>query len=95
MPNAYVMVTSVPGTEKKIRDEVTTIPGVVSVDLILGVFDLIIKVQASTGSAMSKAVSSVRRVPSIRSTFTMSSIEGEYWQQKGAGIDYLAPSTET
>jgi DNA-binding Lrp family transcriptional regulator len=92
MPGAYVMVNTLPGMEKPVLDEVAQIPGVVSVEGVYGEFDLIVRIEVPVGNSVDLVINKLRKVSGIRSTRTVSTIDGE--RKSGTGMDYLGPPSD-
>jgi DNA-binding Lrp family transcriptional regulator len=92
MPGAYVMINTLPGMEKSVLDEVAQIPGVVSVEGVYGEFDLIVRVEVPVGNTVDFVVNKLRKVSGIKSTRTVSTIDGE--RKSGTGMDYLGPPSD-
>lgn len=86
------MINTLPGMEKPVLDEVAQIPGVVSVEGVYGEFDLIVRVEVPVGNSVDLVVNKLRKVSGIRSTRTVSTIDGE--RKSGTGMDYLGPPSD-
>lgn len=78
----YILATCVPGNEKDVITKIKALPEVVEVNGVMGKYDVFIKISADTPLAVDSALSKVRGVPHITSTFTMSAIYGQ-----GGSID--------
>jgi DNA-binding Lrp family transcriptional regulator len=78
----YILATCVPGNEKDVIAKIKILPEVVEVNGVMGKYDVFIKISADTPIAVDSALSKVRGVPHITSTFTMSAIYGQ-----GGSID--------
>jgi len=92
MPGAYVMVNTLPGMEKPVLDEIAQLPGVVSVEGVYGEFDLIVRIEVPVGNAVDFVINKMRKVSGIKSTRTVSTIDGE--RKSGMGMDYLGPPSD-
>lgn len=92
MPGAYVMVNTLPGMEKPVLDEIAQLPGVVSVEGVYGEFDLIVRIEVPVGNAVDFVINKMRKVAGIKSTRTVSTIDGE--RKSGMGMDYLGPPSD-
>ena len=73
----YILVTCVPGNEKDVITKIKLLPNVVEVNGVMGKYDIFIKVSADTPLAIDSAISKVRSVSHLTSTFTMSAIYGQ------------------
>jgi DNA-binding Lrp family transcriptional regulator len=92
MPGAYIMINTLPGMEKPVLNEIAQIPGVVSVVGVYGEFDLIARVDVPLGNTVDLVINEIRKVQGIKSTRTISSIEGE--RTSGTGMDHLGPPSD-
>jgi DNA-binding Lrp family transcriptional regulator len=86
MPGAYVMINTLPGMERKVLDEIADIPGVISVEGVYGDFDLIVRVEVPVGTGIEQVVNEIRKTPGLKTTRTVSSIEGE--RKSGTAMDH-------
>ena len=77
MPGAYVLIKIHPGVEKQVIDELSQIPGVVHVDGVYGGFDIVVRVEFPTDTMISRTLQKIRGIAGIKSTVTMSLIEGQ------------------
>jgi len=73
----YILVTCVPGNEKDVIAKIKLLPNVIEVNGVMGKYDIFIKVSADTPPTVDLAISKVRSIPNITSTFTMSAIYGQ------------------
>ena len=73
----YILATCVPGNEKDVIAKIKALPNVVEVNGVMGKYDIFIKVSADTPPTVDSAISKVRSIPHITSTFTMSVIYGQ------------------
>ena len=73
----YILATCVPGNEKEVIAKIKTLPNIVEVNGVMGRYDIFIKVSADTPLTVDSAISKVRGIPHITSTFTMSAIYGQ------------------
>jgi DNA-binding Lrp family transcriptional regulator len=92
MPGAYVMINTLPGMEKQALDQIADVPGVVSVEGVYGEFDLLVHVEVPVGNTVDFVINKIRKVPGIKSTRTVSSIDGE--RKSGTGMDYMGPPSD-
>ncbi|HXG07767.1 MAG TPA: Lrp/AsnC ligand binding domain-containing protein [Nitrososphaera sp.] len=92
MPGAYVMINTLPGMEKPVLEEIAQIPGVVSVEGVYGEIDLIVRLEVPVGNSVGFVIDKIRKVPGIKSTKTISTIDGE--RKSGVGMDYLGPPSD-
>ncbi|MGI0049982.1 MAG: Lrp/AsnC ligand binding domain-containing protein, partial [Nitrososphaera sp.] len=77
MPGAYVMINTLPGMERPVLEEIAQLPGVVSVEGVYGEFDLIVRVEVPMGNTVDFVVNKLRKLSGIKSTRTVSTIDGE------------------
>ena len=92
MPGAYVMVNTFPGMERPVLNQIAQIPGVVSVEGVFAEFDLIVRVDVPIGNTVDLVINEIRKIEGIKSTRTISSIEGE--RSSGIGMDHLGPPSD-
>jgi len=92
MPGAFVLANTLPGMEKQIIDQMAEIPGVISVEGVYGDFDLVVRVEVPVGNSIDEVVNKIRKVTGIKSTRTVSSIEGQ--RKSGTGMDHLGPPSD-
>jgi DNA-binding Lrp family transcriptional regulator len=92
MPGAYVMINTLPGMEKPVLNEIAQIPCVVSVEGVYGEFDLIVRVDVPLGNTVDLVINQIRKINGIKTTRTISSIEGEH--TSGTGMDHLGPPSD-
>jgi DNA-binding Lrp family transcriptional regulator len=92
MPGAYVMINTLPGMEKPVLNEIAQLPGVVSVEGVYGEFDLIVRVDVPLGNTVDLVINQIRKIQGIKSTRTISSIDGE--RTSGTGMDHLGPPSD-
>ncbi len=92
MPGAYVMINTFPGMERPVLDQIAQIPGVVSVEGVFAEFDLIVRVDVPFGNTVEIVVNEIRKIQGIKSTRTISSIDGE--RSSGIGMDHLGPPSD-
>lgn len=92
MPGAYIMINTFPGMEKPVLEEIAQLPGVVSVEGVYGEFDLIVRLEVPVGNTVDIVINKIRKVIGIRSTRTVSTIDGE--RKSGIGMDYLGPPSD-
>ena len=85
MPGAYVMITTQPGVERNIIDRIADVPGVISVEGVYGDFDIIARVEVPVGTGIEQVVNEIRSIPGLKTTRTVSSIEGE--RKSGKAMD--------
>ena len=92
MPGAYVMINTLPGMEKPVLHQIAQIPGVVSVEGVFAEFDLIGRVDVPLGNTVDLVINEIRKIQGIKSTRTISSIDGEH--SSGIGMDHLGPPSD-
>ncbi len=86
------MVNTLPGMEKPVLEEIAQIPGVVSVEGVYGEIDLIVRLEVPMGNSVGFVIDKIRKVAGIKSTKTISTIDGE--RKSGTGMDYLGPPSD-
>jgi len=74
---AYILATCIPGREKEVIAKIKVLPEVVEVNGVMGKYDVFVKISADTALKVDSAISKVRNVPHITSTFTMPAIYGQ------------------
>jgi DNA-binding Lrp family transcriptional regulator len=92
MPGAYVMINTLPGMERPVLDEISQLPGVVSVEGVYGEFDLIVRLEVPVGNTVDFVITKIRKISGVKSTRTVSTIDGE--RKSGTGMDYLGPPSD-
>lgn len=86
MPGAYIMISTQPGVERTIIDKIADVPGVISVEGVYGDFDIVARIEVPVGTGIDQVVNEIRRIPGLRLTRTLSSIEGE--RKSGTAMDH-------
>ena len=72
MREAYVLINTSVNTERKVMGKLGLITGVTEVHIILGVYDLIVRVQANTLEELKRIIlEEIRSLDNIRTTITM------------------------
>lgn len=85
------MITTLPGMEKQVLEEVVEIPHVISAEGVYGDFDIIARIELVGDESLEPVVAKIRKIGGIKLTRTVRSIEGE--RRSGTGTDHLgAPS---
>jgi len=74
---AYILATCIPGREKEVIAKIKVLPEVVEVNGVMGKYDVFVKISADNALKVDSAISKVRNVPHITSTFTMPAIYGQ------------------
>jgi DNA-binding Lrp family transcriptional regulator len=78
LPEAIVLVNTDIGSEEEVLNKISSIEGVTEVYVVYGVYDLVVKVSASTTEELKDIISSkIRKLPNVRSTLTMIVVEGK------------------
>lgn len=78
MPEAIVLINTDIGSEEEVLNMLSNIEGVVEAYIVYGVYDIVVKVRASTTEELKDVISSrIRKIPKVRSTLTMVVIEGK------------------
>lgn len=69
---AYVLVNTQIGLEGQICKEMQAIEGVTNAEIVHGVFDMIVTVEAETNEKLKEIINKkIRRTENVRSTLTM------------------------
>jgi DNA-binding Lrp family transcriptional regulator len=77
MIKAYVLANCAIGHERCIIDELKTIPGVREAHGIMGVYDVVAEIEASSREELQRTiVMRIRKISMIRSTLTLIGLEG-------------------
>ena len=72
MPIAFILINAELGKEDRVLALVRALPEVKEANMVYGVYDIIIKVEAETTQAIKDVVfSKIRRIDNVRSTITM------------------------
>jgi len=74
---AYILATCIPGREKEVIAKIKVLPEVIEVNGVMGKYDVFVKISADSALKVDSAISQVRNVPHITSTFTMPAIYGQ------------------
>jgi len=82
----YPMIGTEPGVERSIIDLIADVPGVISVEGVYGDFDIIARVEVPVGTGIDQVVNEIRRIPGLKTTRTVTSIEGE--RKSGTAMDH-------
>jgi len=78
MAKAYVLISSKVGSEKSIISEIRSIENVKEVHGTLGLYDIIVKLEADSDEKIKNAITEkIRKVGNIGSTMTLTRVEGE------------------
>lgn len=78
MPSAIVLINTDPGGEQEVFDKLVTLDEVAEIDIVYGVYDLVVKIQTSdTDKLKSFVTNTIRKLPKVRSTLTMVIMEGK------------------
>jgi len=78
---SYMLLNCSPGSEAEVISEISTVPGVMEVNGLLGKYDVFVKISAENPNAMEMAVSKIRKVKVI-SSHTLPVVYGQ-----GGSID--------
>jgi len=77
MALAFVLINVELGKEKEVLDQLRSIDSVKEVNLVYGVYDIVVKVEADTTDKLKEIVTyKIRKLADIRSTLTMTVAEG-------------------
>jgi DNA-binding Lrp family transcriptional regulator len=76
MATAFILINTDVAKEESVMNALKELPEVVSVHLVYGIYDLIVKVRADTLDELKQGVTGkLRNVEDIRSTMTMIAVE--------------------
>ena len=76
MPTAYVLINYQIGTEEKFIDKLKKVPGVMEVNEVNGVYDIVVKISSQTLDNLKDTMTrQIRTIDTIRSTMTLIVIE--------------------
>ena len=76
MPTAYVLINYDIGTEAKFIDKLKNVPGVMEVNEVNGVYDIVVKISSQTLDNLKDTITrQIRTIDTIRSTMTLIVIE--------------------
>jgi len=77
MPTAFVLINAELGKEAEILRELRSMSDVKEAHFVYGVYDIIAKVEAESMEKLREIVTlKIRRVAEVRSTLTMTVVEG-------------------
>lgn len=72
MPKALILINIDTGAEEEILNTVKSIDGVKNVNLVYGVYDLFVEIEAEDITKLKNIVTTkIRKIPKVRSTITM------------------------
>ena len=74
MPSAYVLINNEKGYEEVINN-LKKIENIIEINTIYGIYDIIIKVKASTMKEMKKTIMDIRQFNDIKASLTMIIVE--------------------
>lgn len=78
MSVAFVIITSEPGKEQNVIDELKTIADAKDVRGVMGSYDIIIKLESDTGEDLKNTIANqVRKIKNVRSTLTLTVIDSQ------------------
>ncbi len=76
MATAFILINTDVACEEEVMEHLKTIPEVVSVHLVYGIYDLIVQIRADDLDTLKKGVTEhLRSIEKIRSTMTMIAVE--------------------
>ena len=76
MPTAFVLINTELGSEADVLKDLKKVEGVEEANAVYGVYDIVVRVKASTMDRLKEIVSrKIRRLDKIRSTLTMIEVE--------------------
>jgi DNA-binding Lrp family transcriptional regulator len=72
MYKAYVLLTAALGREKEMLDEMNSIPGIKEIHRVMGLYDLILLVEADSQDSLKQVIQQrIRSLDSVHGTITM------------------------
>jgi DNA-binding Lrp family transcriptional regulator len=72
MPTAYVLINYEIGTEQNILNKLKNVPGVVEVNEVNGVYDIVVKIASDNLDSLKEIITQhIRTIDTIRSTMTL------------------------
>ena len=78
MATAYVLINCELGSEEAIISQLKNLEGVIEVHGTFGAYDILAKIESSTGEALRETITwKIRKIEKIRSTLTLMGIEGQ------------------
>jgi DNA-binding Lrp family transcriptional regulator len=78
MPTAYVLLNCDLGSESEIINQIKSVPEVVEVSGVFGVYDIIVRVSSDDMDKLREIITwKIRKIDKVRSTLTMIVIEGQ------------------
>ena len=79
---AYILLNCIPSQEKNIIEDLNKIPEVVECNVIMGKYYIIVKITGNLPGDMDLAVSKIRSIKGVTSSYTMTAVYGQ-----GGSID--------
>ena len=72
MPTAYILINYEIGTENKILNKLNNLPGVIEVNEVNGIYDIIVKLRSDNLDDIRETITKhIRTIKTIRSTMTL------------------------
>lgn len=72
MPTAYILINYEIGTENKILNRLNNLPGVIEVNEVNGIYDIIVKLRSDNLDDIRETITKhIRTIKTIRSTMTL------------------------
>ena len=72
MPTAYILINYEIGTENKILNRLINLPGVIEVNEVNGIYDIIVKLRSDNLDDIRETITKhIRTIKTIRSTMTL------------------------
>jgi DNA-binding Lrp family transcriptional regulator len=76
VPTAYVLINYEIGAEENILNKLKNVPGVVEVNEVNGVYDIVVKIASDTLESLKNTITRhIRAIDTVRSTLTLIIIE--------------------
>jgi DNA-binding Lrp family transcriptional regulator len=72
MPTAYILINYEIGTEDKILNKLRNLPGIIEVNEVNGIYDIIVKIRSDNLDDIRETITKqIRTIKTIRSTMTL------------------------
>ncbi len=76
MPKAIILINTDVGAEEEVMNNLMKLPEVKEVDLVYGIYDLIVFVEAESHEELRQVVvNKIRKIPHVKNTTTMIIVE--------------------
>jgi DNA-binding Lrp family transcriptional regulator len=72
MPSAIIILNTDIGKENEVAENISSIPGVLSSNVVYGVYDIVANISAESDEILESLImNKIRQVPFVRSTLTL------------------------